>query len=136
MAIGNCTFTNIPDNIDLSFVFKVTFTKYCPPVFLAEPLTSETFPDTSLFKDFTIIFTGIPFVILVISPSETIAVTCILDAPSMLTNGIPGFAISPSLIKVLVTSPENGAVIFEYENCAITSFRICFAPAKPAFAIS
>jgi len=92
---------------------KVTFTKYCPPVFFADKLTSETFPITSLFNDFTLIFTGIPFFTFEISLSETIAVTCNLEAPSILTNGIPGFAISPSFTKVFVTVPENGAVIFE-----------------------
>ena len=80
-------------------------------MFVAEPLTSLTFPFNCWLDDFTKTVTGIPFLMKVISPSETIAITCIKPFPSTLNKGIPGFAISPSFTNVLVTSPENGAVI-------------------------
>ncbi len=97
----------------LSVLPKSIFTKYCPPVLVAEILTSLTFPLNFSLDDFTKTLTGIPFLIETISFSETMAITCNFEAPSTLTSGIPGLAISPSFTKVLVTTPENGALIFE-----------------------
>ena len=103
----------MPERILLEVFAKLILTKYCPPVFFAETLTSATFPLMVVLFDFTKTVTGIPFEMLLISLSATIAVTCKREAPSTLTKGIPGLAISPSFTNVLVTSPENGAVILE-----------------------
>ena len=105
-------------------MFNTTLTKYCPPVFFAEVLTSVTLPDTILLIDFTSTFTFVPDFICEMSLSGTIAITLKYLGDSTAIKGTPGFAISPTSINLLVTTPLNGDLIFTYANCASISFFI------------
>ena len=112
----------MPDKIFAEVFSSFTFTKYWPPVFLAEVLISATLPCKILLIDFTNTVTSVSLCICAISDSGTIASTSKLVGFSMLIKVIPGFAISPFLMFLLVTIPLKGAVILLYLNCASISF--------------
>ena len=110
-STGNCTLTNMPERMLASVLSNAILTKYWPPVFLADELTSMTLPFSVWLMDFTKTLTSVSFLICDISVSGTLAMTSKFPGVSILIKGTPGFAISPASILLLVTVPLKGAVI-------------------------